>query len=137
MAYGAGKDAAFAITNATGTLTHITAYITSITAPSIDAQIAEVSTLGDSYKEYIRTQVDPGKISAEGIYDPLMGTLLFNLGTAAAGAFEFYPQGTASGKMKVSGSALLTSHETPAGIDDAVTWKADWQVTGAITMATV
>jgi len=137
MAVGAGKDAAFKITNATGALVELTTYLTSITAPSIDAQVAEVSTLGDSYKEYIRTQVDPGSISMDGIFDTLPGTLLFNLGTAAAGAFEYFPQGTASGKQKWSGSALLTSYEAPSGIDDAVTFSAEFQVTGAITVATV
>lgn len=136
MSFGPGKDAVFKITNATGALTDVSAYLTSCTMPSIDAQTAEVSTLGDAYKEFIRTQVDPGKLSIEGIFDPFMGTLLFNLGTATEKAFEYHPQGTASGKQKFSGSAFLTSFEPGGGIDDAITFSAEFQVTGAITVGT-
>jgi hypothetical protein len=135
MAFGAAKDAVFKVANVSGTLTDISAYLTSITAPSLDAQTAEVSTLGDAYKEFIRTQVDPGSISVEGIFDPVIGTLLANLGTASERAFEYYPQGTATGKPKYSGSALLTSFETGGGIDDAVTFSAELQVTGAMTFS--
>lgn len=127
----------FKVTSIPGTLTDISAYLTSVTGPTIDGQTAEVSTLGDAFKEFIRTQTDPGPISVEGIHDPAVGTMLFALGTAAATAFELYPQGSASGKQKISGSALLTSYETGGGIDDAVTFSAEFQVTGVPTMGTV
>lgn len=139
MGYSAGKDAALKVTAPTyGGLVEITSYLTSASGPTIDAQTAEVSTLGDSYKEYIRTQTDPGQISVEGIFDPFMGTLLFSMGTAAAAAIEWYPQGTATGKQKWAGSALLTSYSgAGGGIDDAVTFSADWQLTGTPVISVV
>lgn len=138
MGYGAAKDAAFKVNNGYGALVEITAYLTSAQGPSVDAQTAEVSTFGDNYKEYIRTQVDPGSISVEGIHDPLMGTLLWNLGTAVNTAFEWYPQGTATGKQKWSGTCHMTSYAGPGGgIDDAVTFSAEFQITGAVTIALV
>ena len=137
MAYSAGKDIVLKVTSVPGTLTDISAYLTSVTGPTIDGQIAEVSTLGDTFKEFIRTQTDPGPISMEGIHDPTVGTMLFAMGTAAAAAFELYPQGSASGKQKITGSALVTSYETGGGIDDAVTFSAEMQITGVPTMGTV
>ena len=137
MAFSAGKDIVLKVTSVPGTLTDISAYLTSVTGPAMDGQIAEVSTLGDTFKEFIRTQTDPGPISMEGIHDPTVGTMLFAMGTAAAAAFELYPQGSASGKQKITGSALVTSYETGGGIDDAVTFSAEMQITGVPTMGTV
>ena len=137
MAFSAGKDLVLKVTSVPGTLTDISAYLTSVTGPTIDGQIAEVSTLGDTFKEFIRTQTDPGPISMEGIHDPTVGTMLFAMGTAAAAAFELYPQGSASGKQKITGSAIVTSYETGGGIDDAVTFSAEMQISGVPTMGTV
>lgn len=137
IGFGAAKDIVLKVTSVPGTLTDISAYLTSVTGPSLDGQVAEVSTLGDTFKEFIRTQTDPGPISMEGIHDPTVGTMLFAMGTAAAAAFELYPQGSASGKQKLSGSALFTSYETGGGIDDALTWSAEMQTTGTPTMGTV
>ena len=137
MAYSAGKDIVLKVTSVPGTLTDISAYLTSVTGPTIDGQIAEVSTLGDTFKEFIRTQTDPGPISMEGIHDPTVGTMLFAMGAAEAAAFELYPQGSASGKQKITGSALVTSYETGGGIDDAVTFSAEMQISGVPTMGTV
>lgn len=137
MAFGAGKDAAFYLANAVGAEQNLTTYLTSVTAPSIDAQVAEVSTFGDTWKEFIRTQIDPGKISLEGIYDTFVGTMMMALGTASEKAWSYFPQGSAAGKPKFSGSALLTSYETPSPMEEAVTWSAELQVTGAITAGTV
>lgn len=137
MAYSAGKNIVFKVTSVPGTLTDISAYLTNVTGPSVDGQTAETSTLGDTFKEYIRTQTDAGAISIEGIHDPTVGTLLFAMSTAAAAAFELYPQGSASGAQKFSGNALVTSYESGGGIDDAVTFSAELQITGAPTMGTL
>lgn len=135
MAFGPGKDAVLKIGNVSGTLTDISAYLTSATAPSLDAATAEVTTLGNAYRAFIRTVVDPGTVSVEGIYDPFIGTLLFNLGTATERAFEYHPQGTATGKQKFTGSALLSSFEIPSGFEDAVTFSGEFQLTGAVTVS--
>lgn len=136
MAYQAAKDAGFKIGNATGGTVDISAYLTSASGPQMDAQTAETSTFGDSFKEYTRTQTDPGNIDVEGIHDPLIGTLLWNLGTAVLTPFEWYPQGSTTGKQKWSGTCHLTSYAGPGGgIDDVMTWSATFQVTGPVTIA--
>lgn len=135
MSYGASKDAALKIANVTGTLTDITAYLTSVDF-SQSGNVIDTTTFGDAWKEYIRGQADL-TFSVEGIYDPLMGTILFNLGTAGAGAWEYYPQGTASGKQRYGGSALMTAYSAPASLDEAVTFAAEFQVTAGGTVAAV
>jgi predicted secreted protein len=135
MAFGAGKDAVFRLGNVGGVLTDISAFLTDVTAPSIDAQVTETSTLGDNWKEYTRTQIDPGEISCDGIYDPALGTMLHGLATASERAFEYHPQGTATGRIKFSGSALLSSMEMPANIDEAVTISFALQATGVVAVS--
>lgn len=137
MSVGHGKDQVLAIDFPDGTLTVITDKLTSVELPSMDGGTAEVSTLGDDYKEWIRGQVDPGEIALEGIFDGTIGSALFILGTATGGDFVYHPQGSASGAPEWSGSFLLTSYSAPGGIDDAVTFSATLKVTGAITIGTV
>ena len=137
MAVGAGKDAQFFLAQAgTSVLTEFTTYLTSVGGPATDAQVAEVSTLGDAYKSFVRTQVDPGAFSLEGVYETAAGTILHALGTASEHAFEWHPQGSASGNSVLSGSVLLTSFEIAADRDDAGLFSAAFQVTGTLTHGT-
>ena len=135
MAYGASMDAALKIDSVLGALTDVTAYLTSVDFKQSGNTI-QTTTFGDSWQEYMRGQADL-TFSIEGIFDPVMGTLLFNLGTASAGAWNYYPQGTASGKQVYGGSALLTSYSAPGSLDEAVTFAAEFQATGGGTVGTV
>jgi hypothetical protein len=135
MAVAAGKDAVFEVVSDGGTQT-LSSYATSVSGPAVDAQIAETSTLGDTFKSYIRTQNDPGAITVEGIFQTIVGTILADLGTATAKAFAYYPQGTAAGNAKYSGSCLLTSYETTADRDDAGLFSASFQITSTLTAGT-
>ena len=138
MAVSAGKDAQFHIAEAgQSTLTDMTSYLTSVSGPGVDAQTAEVSTLGDDWKSYIRTQVDPGAISVEGIYETAAGTILHALGTADPHAFKLFPQGSATGNSVISGSVLLTSYEPGNDRDDASLFSAAFQITGTLTHGVV
>lgn len=134
----AGKDAELSITYVDGgSVTSITTKLTSISGPEPDFQIAEVSTLGDDFKEFIRTQINPGPINVEGIYDHTIGSALFAIGTAGTPhAFELYPTGNVAGRTKFTGSAIVTTLAPNAGRDDAVLFTASMQVTGALTMGT-
>ena len=81
-------------------------------------------------------------ISMEGIYDPASGkagSLLFVLahGTATQStSYVYAPQGTASGKPKLSGECFLASASLPSGLDDAVTFSAELQNSGTVTVGT-
>ena len=136
MAYGHGKDAALSVTGVghANNSTYITAYLTSVDW-SQSGDTAEVSTLGDAAKEYIAGMTD-ATASLEGVFDPAAGTLLATLVGGTAAPFAYYPQGTASGKTKFSGSWICTGYSNPSSRDDAVTFGAEFQVTGAVTIGT-
>ena len=138
MAYGAAKDAVLKIDNVGGgtALSDVSAYLTSITFNE-SGNVIDTATFGDTYKEYIRGQADL-TFSIEGIYDPYMGTLLFGLGTASSTvSWEFYPQGETVGDLRYGGECFLTSSSVPSGLDEAVTYAAEFQVTAGGTVAAI
>lgn len=129
MGKGHSKDAVFSIGGSP--LSHVT----SVTL-SVDGQVADITVLGDSYKQYVRGQVD-ATMSVEGIYDdPAIGTVFLRYAEGTAMPIIYYPQGTASGKARFSGTAFITSYEVPASMDSAVTWSCNLQLTGSILPGT-
>ena len=50
--------------------------------------------------------------------------------------FEYGPAGSGSGKVKVSGSALITGVELGSAVGEAVTANITLQVSGAVTDGT-
>lgn len=139
MPFGAGKDSAVKIDNHNGVLVDISQYVTSVN-PSHEIAQLDVTTLGKGAHVFINGLTD-SKISLEGVYEPALGTILFGatgtFGTATATrTVEWYPQGTASGKVKWTGEANVASFEVPSGVEDAVTWSAEVQMTDAVTIGT-
>jgi len=141
MAVGVGRDAYFSLDNQAGTVTDLTPDLTSIEF-STDKGIVDVTTMGDNYRDYLAGIAD-AKIKIEGIYDSSSinkaGSMIFNSahGTATASlSYVYAPQGTASGKQKLTGECFLVSASLPSGLDDAVTFSADYQSTGTVTLAT-
>lgn len=129
-----GKDAVFKITDSGATLRDISNVLNTVSL-SREVDTAETSALGDSAKTYIAGLSD-ATISIEGMADvTTSGYLEGILGTSKA--FEYYPAGTASGQVKYSGNAILTSFESSAEIGGAVTVSGEFQVTGAVTRALV
>lgn len=141
MAQGLGRDAAFKIDDKTGTLVEITTDLTSIEFGG-DKGVADVTTMGDNYKDYLGGIAD-ATISIEGIYDPASGkggsiVALHSAGSATSSiSWEYYPQGTAAGKPKLSGECFQTSASLPSPLEDAVTFSAEYQNSGTVTITTV
>lgn len=119
----------------TATLRDISNTITSVDYPT-DRDEADVTTLGATHRDFI-PGVQDASINIEGVWDPTVDGYLDALGTATGSAFEYYPQGTASGKIKYSGSALRKAYNRPTSVDDAVTYTCDFHIQGAVTRATV
>lgn len=111
------------------------AEITSVSL-SIDGQVADVTTLADTYKTYVRGQVDY-TLTVEGIYDdPNTGTVIMRAAEGTAVPWMYAPQGTAAGKARFRGTAFVTSHEIPSGMDSAVTYSFTLQGSGTILPGT-
>lgn len=130
-----GSKAVFKLDDAAGTLTDISAYITSVSFPR-NADTVEVTTLGDTDKEYIAGLKD-ATISIEGIFDPAIDAIFdAALGASATKSFEYGPQGSTTGNVKYTGECICTSYEPETGVDGAGTFSAELQVSGVITRGT-
>ena len=101
---------------------------------------AETSGFGDTDKSYV-VGLRGHTIKLAGNWDgaangpdDVFGNLA---GQGAAGtilsAFVFGPAGNATGNVKYSGNALVTSYGVNSPIGGAVTFSADLLVTGAVT----
>ncbi len=135
MAFVHGKDSTFKLDNASGSLTDISAYVNSVDFPQT-VDLAETTTLGDDNKEYIVGLKD-ATISIAGAWDSTADDILGAVvGQASSLSYEYSPEGTASGKVKYTGEAFITSYSTSSPVGDVVGFSADLQVSGAVTRGT-
>jgi hypothetical protein len=135
MAFSAGKNASFQITDSGASNRDISAYVKDV-KHNFDVGMADTTTLGASAKTFIPTLKD-GKLTLSGLWDPTLdGYLAPLVGFATASTFIFGPAGTTSGYVKYTGSAFVMSYEVSAPVGDVVTWSATIQCTGAVSRTT-
>lgn len=134
MAFVAGKDSEFYITDSGGTERDISAYVSSAGLPQ-SADTHEVSAFGDASKEYIAGLKD-ATVPLEGPWDGTVHNYLQGI-IGLSKAIAYFPEGSASGKYKLSASAILNSYEINSDVGDAVRFSGELQVTGDVTSATV
>lgn len=100
----------------------------------------ETTAFGSTSKTFIPGLRD-ATFQIDGSRDATIEGYLYAAFTSSAPAglaWEYYPEGTASGKVKYSGSCHLTGGPGPsASTDDSVKWSASAQVTGDVTRALV
>jgi len=133
MAFVHGKDADLEIQNAASVYTLMSAYIAS-TGLSRSVDTADVTNLASAAKEYIPGLAD-GTLKLSGYFDSAADTVLTGIQGMVRG-FYYYPEGKASGKPRKAGNCILTTLDSEAGVDGAVSLDAEFQVTGAITDGT-
>lgn len=125
MAFSHGKNSTFSIDNSGGSPTDITAYLTNIDfSQSVDT--AEVSTMGNTSKAYVAGLKD-ATISIEGKWDSTIDGILFGI-LGLTGTFAYVPY---SG-VTYSGECICTSYNPPSDIGDAVSFSAEFQITGNV-----
>lgn len=135
MAFTHGKDSVFKLDNASGSLTDISTYVNNVDFPE-SADVSETTTLGADNKTYIAGLKD-ATISLAGLWDATADAIFGAVvGQSATLSYEYSPEGTASGKIKYSGEAILTSYAISSPVGDAVGYSADLQVSGAVTRGT-
>lgn len=104
--------------------------------PSFEAEQVESTTFGDTYREYEQSFKN-ATIEAQYKYDTtIFGQLaaIYNGGDTVT--FQWSPDGTTTGKPKITGSMFMTSLGAPAGVGELLTMDVSWQVTGAVTFTT-
>lgn len=135
MAFTHGKDSVFKLDNASGSLTDISTYVNNVDFPET-ADVSETTTLGADNKTYIAGLKD-ATISLSGLWDATADAIFGAVvGQSATLSYEYSPEGTATGKIKYTGEAILTSYAISSPVGDAVGYSADLQVSGAVTRGT-
>lgn len=129
-----GSSAKFYQTDIATTERDLSTAVTSVSFPR-SADTAEATSLGDTSKAYIAGLKD-ATIAVEGNRDVTIEGYVD--GVLGAGCtFAYLPAGSASGRIKYSGSAICTSYEPASDVGDANKWSASYQVTGAVTRTTL
>ena len=135
MAFVHGKSSVFKLDNASGSLTDISSFVNNVDFPET-ADVAETSVLGASNKTYIVGLKD-ATISLGGLFDATVDAILGAVvGQTATLSYEYSPEGTASGKIKYTGEAILTNYALSSPVGDVVAYSADLQCSGAVTRGT-
>ena len=134
------KDSVFQITDTGAVLRDISPYILSIDGLPGVRELIEVTALGSTGREFI-PGLENAVISLELQWsdDALVGaeTVLGPLRThTAAVAFDFGPEGKATGDIKYSGTCWVRNFTAPVRFGDKVAARAELQVHGAITRGT-
>jgi hypothetical protein len=129
MAFVHGKDSDFLLDTSAGALTDLTTYVSNVNFP-INADTAETSTFGSTSKSYVVGLKDC-QFTVEFVWDATVDGYLFTLLGAAAGTFNYKPNGT----IVYSGEAYLVSYTPASPVNDAVKGSCTFQVTGDVSRA--
>lgn len=135
-----GKTAGYGLFDSSTTYRNITTYLTSISFP-YSADTAEVTTFNTTNytKAYVAGNKD-GTISIEGKWDTTIDGYISGIVGLSKG-FKYFPattdaNSTAGDFINKNGNAICTSYNVDSSIDDAVSWSAEFQVTGTVSRTT-
>ena len=135
MAFVHGIDSKFKLDNSSGYLTDISSYVNNVDCPET-ADVAETSALGSSNKSFVVGLKD-ATIGLTGLWDSTADAIFGAVvGQSDTLSFEYSPEGTASGKVKYTGEAIMTNYSISSPVGDVVGYSADLQVSGAVTRGT-
>lgn len=130
-----GRLGDFRIDDSGGTLRDISNHVNKVTL-NRDAPEIDTTTFQDTSKTYI-ADFDGATISIEGNSNATVMGYLHPIVGQAAGSFQWGPEGTASGKRKMTGECVCTGlNEDVAPTGKQNTFTATFRVDGAITFGT-
>lgn len=135
-----GKNLYFAVEDSAGsTLRDLSADLNSVNV-NRGNDVHDKTTYGQTGHRWA-VGLTNGTVTIAGFYSvtALTGTqtvLASLLGTDIEVAWEYGPEGDASGKPKESGSAVLVSFDKSAPVADLVSFTATFNISGAVTDGT-
>lgn len=117
----------------------ISPYVTDVSFEQ-DNDVLDTTCYGSTNHTYVAALVD-AKMTVQGLWDKtaLVGShTVFQsmVGTAAGYAFVWGPEGSTTGNVKHSGTAILESYTESSPVADLVKFTATLRVSGAITTGT-
>src|SRR5262245_5679161 len=95
----------------------------------------DVTTLGNTERQFI-LGFKSAELSGEGVWDPSADVVLFSQRGGTASPIRYSPQGTASGKIYYSGTAILKDYSPPTDVEAAVTFSFEYRITNGLTRGT-
>ena len=138
MAFSYGNIAVLELDNASGTITDVSAYVSSV-GLTIDRDTTDLPRLGGN--QVAKLVGPPGsEFSVEGWYDPTIDTILgvWQLEANQTARTIFYgPAGSATSAIKYSGEVFLSTYDPDTSASDAASWSATFLVdTSGLTRGT-
>lgn len=141
MAFVHGKNTYIAIDDSSGTLRNLSTFCDNVSGLPGTRDLAETTSFGAN-----GTQSIPGlenvEFSISGSFDPTATTgphAVINTlrSSTAATSFVYCPQGNTTGNVQFSGECWLSSYEVESEVDDKVSFEAEFQVEGTVTVGVV
>ena len=123
-----------------GVLTDISDSIDDVDFPE-DLELVETTTFGSTSKTYLVGFAD-GKVTISGNWNRTLHAQLLALkeafrdGTLDSASVEYGPEGTYACDTKISCEVVMTSYQKTSKAKNQVTFKAEFQITGAVTEST-
>lgn len=141
MAFVHGKNAYINISDSGATARNLSAFCDSVSGLPGARDLSEVTAFGDGGTKNI-----PGlaniSFTIAGHFEPTATTgphaVLNGLRTSTvATAFVYAPQGNTTGNVQMSGVCWLSSYEVSAAVADKISFSAEFQVDGTVTVGLV
>lgn len=107
--------------------------------PEETADVYDTTTYSeaqDGYKTFIPGLAE-GKSKFEVMYQQADTTVYATLAPRTVGLLDYYPEGKATGKPKISVQAIVTKRSRPLPYDNVVIVSVEWQHSGKPTESTV
>lgn len=128
MPFVHGKDSYFKVAS-----TDLSTYLNNVTV-SRSSDTADTTAFSSGTRTFIAGLKD-ATISLTGMFDAAVySTIAGWLGTSQT--WEYGPAGNANGRVKVSGSGIITGVELGSAVGEVVTASITIQVSGAVTDGT-
>ena len=137
MAKIAGRQSNFQIKDSGGTLRDLSASITNVDFPR-EVAVLETTGLGETDRKFI-VGLKGATISISGNWDAAtnnVDSVLDGILAVADRDFQYGPEGTASGKVKYTGTAIESRYTAGSPVDGVVSFSADFTINGAVTRGT-
>ncbi len=137
MAEVHGKDTVVKIDNVADALTDVSAFVKSV-GHGRTGDTHDITTFGDTWKEFIAGLKDGGEFTFEGNWDPTPTTGSHDVFKATLGnskTIELNPAGTAAGTPKITVEAIGTAYDFAPAHDDVIQFSCTLKVSGAVVDA--
>lgn len=98
----------------------------------------DTTTFGNTGHTYLGGLTD-GSVKLAGLYDNTASVgprAAVEASLGAAVPFKYRPEGIGTGKPESTCTVLVTSYKESVPVDDMVTWEADMNISGAVTVTT-